>query len=222
MMRTYEKIETVFNRDTEGTKQLIINSYRNETVEYLKDNVWDFTEKADGTNIRIIYDGHRVSFAGRTDKADIPKPLLKMLEGTFGTLEAEELFEQTYGDKQVILFGEGYGGKIQGVGAGYRRDESFVLFDVLICENYQPRQWVEETAKMFGVKVIPLLFSGTLQDGIDYVLKHPKSVLAENDLYMEGVVARPHIEIKDRCGNRVIVKIKWRDFKYFSNEFNEN
>ena len=42
-MQTYNKIETVFNRDTEGTKRLILDSYRNETVEYLKDNIWQFT-----------------------------------------------------------------------------------------------------------------------------------------------------------------------------------
>lgn len=29
-MRTYEKIETVFKRDTEGTKKLIPNEYREE------------------------------------------------------------------------------------------------------------------------------------------------------------------------------------------------
>lgn len=29
----------------------------------------------------------------------------------------------------------------------------------------------------------------------------------------EGVVGRPAIEMQDRCGNRVIVKIKVRDFE---------
>ena len=72
MMQTYNKIETVFNRDIEGTKRLILDSYRNETVEYLKDNIWQFTEKIDGTNIRIHWDGHNVEFGGRTDKAHIP------------------------------------------------------------------------------------------------------------------------------------------------------
>ena len=33
MMQTYNKIETVFNRDTEGTKSLILGYYRNEKVE---------------------------------------------------------------------------------------------------------------------------------------------------------------------------------------------
>lgn len=34
-MKTYEKIETVFNRDIEGTKKLIIGDFRNETIEFL-------------------------------------------------------------------------------------------------------------------------------------------------------------------------------------------
>ena len=212
-MRTYEKIETVFNRDIEGTKKLIVGDFRNETVKYLQNNEWEFTEKVDGTNVRIYWDGHKVSFGGRTDRADIPKELLAALNEIFGAPEAEELFEQTYGDKEVILFGEGYGGKIQGCGRGYRPNESFILFDVLIGENYQSREWVEKTAQMFGIKTVPVLFTGTIRDGIKFVCSHPKSNVAEGDIYMEGVVGRPKVELKDRCGNRVIVKIKWNDFK---------
>lgn len=217
-MRTYEKIETIFNRDTTGTKKLIPGDFRNETVEFLKDTEWVFTEKIDGTNIRIYWDGHKVEFGGRTDNAEIPRPLLDSLNKIFGTTEAEELFEQTFGEKNVILFGEGYGGKIQGVGNEYRPDESFILFDVLIGENYQTREWVEKTAQMFGIKAVPVLFTGSLQAGIDYVCGHPKSAVAMKDTYMEGVVARPKVELKDRCGRRVIVKIKWKDFKDFAKE----
>lgn len=32
----YPKIETLFNRDIEGTKKLIIGSFRNPIVEYLQ------------------------------------------------------------------------------------------------------------------------------------------------------------------------------------------
>lgn len=214
-MRTYEKIETIFKRDIEGTKRLIPNEYRNETVEYLKDAMWYFTEKIDGTNIRVMWDGHDISFAGRTDKAQIPNHLLKYLEEKFKTNEAEELFEQTFGEKEVILFGEGYGYKIQNGGA-YRDDVSFILFDVLIGDNYQSREWVEKTAKMFDIEVVPIVAEGTLYKGIAYVLNHPKSTIGT--AWMEGVVGRPAVELKDRCGNRVIVKIKWEDFKYWSDK----
>ena len=214
-MRTYEKIETIFKRDIEGTKRLIPNEYRNETVEYLKDAMWYFTEKIDGTNIRVMWDGHDISFGGRTDKAQIPNHLLEYLEKKFKTNEVEELFEQTFGEKEVILFGEGYGYKIQNGGA-YRDDVSFILFDVLIGDNYQSREWVERTAKMFDVEVVPIVAEGSIDEGIAYVLSHPKSTIGT--AWMEGVVGRPAVELKDRCGNRVIVKIKWEDFKHWSDE----
>ena len=212
-MKQYEKIETVFCRDTNGTKRLVLNDYRNPTIAYLKDNMWLFTEKVDGTNIRIHWDGHKVEFGGRTDKAQIPGPLLNKLNEMFMTTEAEELFEQTWGDKDVVLFGEGYGPKIQN-GGDYRSDVSFILFDVLVGNNYQEREWVEKTAQMFNIDVVPIVLTGTIQDGIDYVMKHPRSTMGT--AMMEGVVGRPMIELRDRRGERVIVKIKWEDFKHFA------
>ena len=212
-MKQYEKIETVFCRDTNGTKRLVLNDYRNPTIAYLKDNMWLFTEKVDGTNIRIHWNGHKVEFGGRTDKAQIPGPLLDKLNEMFMTTEVEELFEQTWGDKDVILFGEGYGPKIQN-GGDYRSDVSFILFDVLVGNNYQEREWVEKTAQMFNIDVVPIVLTGTIQDGIDYVMKHPHSTMGT--AMMEGVVGRPMIELRDRRGERVIVKIKWKDFKHFA------
>ena len=208
-MVEYNKIDTVFNRDIYGTKRLIVDSWRNEAVEYLKDSRWQFTEKFDGTNIRVIWDGHSISFAGRTDKAIIPQHLLEYLNKTFSTQEVEQLFEQVYGDKQVILFGEGYGYKIQN-GGSYRNDVSFILFDVMIGENYQERQWVQETAVMLGIDVVPIVLEGTIEEAIEFVKKHPKSTVGT--AFMEGVVGRPAVELRDRTGKRIIVKIKYSDF----------
>ena len=211
-MREYHKIETVFNRSTDGDKRLIWGDYRNETVEYLANNIWQFTEKIDGTNIRIHWDGHNVEVGGRTDRAQIPKHLMDYLSATFFTPEVEEMFEQTYGEKDVILFGEGYGAKIQN-GGDYRSDVSFILFDVLIGDNWQSREWIEATAKMFGIDVVPIVLEGTIGDGIDYVMQHNHSTIGS--AVMEGVVGKPKVEMKDRLGNRIIVKIKWKDFKNF-------
>ena len=211
-MREYPKIETIFSRDTEGTKKLIFGTYRDETVKYLRFNDWQFTEKIDGTNISVEWDGHAVSFHGRTERAQIPKHLFEYLEKTFLTTEAEELFEQTYGDKNVILYGEGYGAKIQN-GGNYRSDVSFILFDVLIGDNWQEREWVEKTAKMFGIDVVPVVFVGSLEEGVDYVMEHHPSTIGT--AMMEGIVGRPMVEMRDRLGKRIIVKIKWEDFKEF-------
>lgn len=209
-MREYHKIETVFNRDIDGSKKLIVGSYRNETVEFLKDALWVFTEKVDGTNVRVHWDGHKVSFAGRTERAQLPSPLLEFLAIHFGSNKAEQVFEQIFGEREVILFGEGYGGKIQNGGA-YRPDMSFILFDVLIGDNWQEREWVVKTATAFGVDVVPVVLEGTLDEGIRFVMEHPKSHIGET-AYMEGVVGCPSRELRDRRGNRIIVKIKWEDF----------
>jgi ATP-dependent RNA circularization protein (DNA/RNA ligase family) len=184
--------------------------FRNPTVEFLKDNTWQFTEKIDGTNIRVHWNGHKVLFGGRTEDAQIPSHLLNKLIEMFGTDEAEQIFEQKFGEMEVMLFGEGYGPKIQ-KGGNYRNDVSFILFDVLISGNYQPRESVEDIAKAFGIDVVPIVLEGTIQDGVDFVKAKPKSTMGT--AMMEGVVGRPKVEMRDRSGKRIIVKIKVKDFK---------
>ena len=213
-MRTYEKIETIYIRDIEGTKKLVPGAYRNDTVRYLRDLPWYWTEKVDGMNVRVCWDGHRVSFGGRTDRAQIPADLVNRLNELFGTEEAEELFEQTFGEEEAILFGEGYGRKIQKGGGDYIPDGvDFILFDLLIGDNYQSRSVVERCATMFGIETVPTVGYGKLEDAVAYVRSHPNSVIAQKPREMEGLVCRPSHELRDRCGNRVIVKIKWNDFK---------
>jgi ATP-dependent RNA circularization protein (DNA/RNA ligase family) len=209
-MIEYNKIETLWERDMDGSKKLIEGKFRNPTVEYLKDNTWVFTEKVDGTNIRVHWNGHKVIFGGRTEDAQIPSHLLNKLIEMFGSDEAEQIFEQKFGEMEVILFGEGYGPKIQ-KGGSYRPDVSFILFDVLIGGNYQPRESVEDIARAFGIDIVPIILEGTIQDGVDFVKSNPKSTMGT--AMMEGLVGRPKIEMRDRCGKRVIVKIKVKDFK---------
>lgn len=210
-MVEYHKIETLFERD-EKTKKLIIGKFRNPTIEFLKDNIWTFTEKVDGTNIRVLWDGHQISFGGRTDNAQIPANLINRLNELFAGEVNAQMFEQKFGNTQVELFGEGYGAKIQNGGL-YRDDVDFILFDVLIGGNYQPRESVEDIAKYFNIDVVPIVLEGTLQEGIDYVLNNRKSLVAKNGAELEGVVGRTKIETQDRCRNRNIVKIKYKDFE---------
>ena len=210
-MKEYTKIETVFERAMEGTKKLIEGKYRNETVAYLKDNEWICTEKIDGTNIGVIWDGHKVSYQGRTERAQVPTHLMNRLIELFGGSINEELFEQKFGEMQVILFGEGYGAKIQN-GGKYRSDVSFILFDVYLPEQnlWLKRDAIEDIAKAFGIEAVPIVLKGTLQQAVDYVKSKPKSTIGEAD--MEGLVCRPAIDLLDRMGKRVIVKVKVADF----------
>lgn len=209
MLNEYHKIETLFERD-EKTKKLIEGKYRNATVEYLKNNKWQFTEKIDGTNIRVYWDGHKVSFHGRTDKAQIPADLVNRLNELFGGEINEQLFEQKFGETEVTLVGEGYGEKIQNGGV-YRKGQDFILFDVMIAGNWQSRESVEDIARTFNLDIVPIVLDGTIQEAVDYVKAKPKSKFGTAD--SEGVVGRPIVEMQDRTGHRIIVKIKVKDFE---------
>ena len=217
-MIEYNKIDTVFKRDTEGSKKLLIGQFRDETVDFLQDLAWEWTEKIDGTNIRVRWDGHKVEFGGRTDKVQIPAPLMNKLIELFGGETNAQIFEQAFGDREVILFGEGYGAKIQN-GGDYTLDGksvNFILFDVMICGNYQSRITVHAVAKMFNIGHVPVVGRGRLDEAIRFIMSHPKSKLMPYTHDMEGLVCRPVVELQDRCGHRVIVKIKWKDFKHFA------
>lgn len=209
-MREYPKIETVYNRDTTGTKKLIPGDFRNEAVKLLKDLQWVWTEKIDGTNIRVHWDGHTITFGGRTDRASIPVDLVNWLNDKFKNDETEELFEQKFGSSEVTLYGEGYGRKIQNGGLYISDGVSFILFDVLINDIWLNRDSVEDIAKTFDIDAVPIVGAGTIEEAVEYVKTKPMSTIGKAP--MEGVVCRTAVGLYDRLGNRIIVKIKVRDF----------
>ena len=160
-------------------------------------------------NIRVCWDGYRVSFAGRTDKAQIPTHLMAKLEELFGGETKEEIFEQTFGNKEVILFGEGFGEKIQ-KGGGLYGHVNFILLDVYIGGYWLERKAVADIASKFGIDRVPPIFIGNLESGVNFIKTHPKSRL--RDAEMEGIVGRPIVQMFSRTGQRIMVKIKCRDF----------
>lgn len=212
-MKEYHKIESVFERDMEGTKKLIEGKFRNPAVEYLKDNEWIFTEKVDGTNIRVHWDGHKVTFNGRTDNAQIPGSLVEKLNELFSGNVNEELFEQKFGATDVMFFGEGYGAGIQKGGGLYSQTKEFILFDVMVDGKWLERENVNEIAKSFNLKSVPIIDGvNTIQEAVDYVKCKPWSILSEGKKIIEGVVGTPKVRLFDIHGNRIIVKIKCEDF----------
>ena len=206
----YTKIPNIFVREQFGNNKLIEGEYATEELKTLANIPWVWTEKVDGTNIRVCWDGYRVTFAGRTDKAQIPKEVLSVLESLFGGESKEELFEQTFGTKPCILFGEGYGKKIQKNGELYG-EPNFIMFDAYVGNTWLLRSDVETIAEKFGVKCVPIVNVVTLPEAVEFVRSHPKSNL--RDYEMEGIVCRPIVELLSRRGNRIIVKIKCRDFE---------
>jgi len=216
-MNTYHKINTIFKRDmTQRNNPIIIGEWSEPEFQFLANNTWVFTEKVDGTNIRIMWDGSKITFNGKTDNAQMPAPLVQRLTDTF--LPLTETFAEAFGTNEgtsVCLYGEGYGAKIQKVGALYRPDQDFVLFDVKVGEWWLNRPDVENIATKLGVQIVPIVGEGTLWDAIDLVKVGMKSLWG--DFESEGIVARPKVELQTRGGRRIITKIKTVDYRNLEN-----
>jgi len=209
-MREYPKINTVFKRTSDGRK-LIEGEYSQPEFEYLKNNEWVFTEKVDGTNIRVMWDGEKITFGGKTDRAQIPATLFAWLQGFFLNRD-DDYFATTFQGCCACLYGEGYGAGIQKAGKLYLPDgPEFVLFDVKVEEWWLERVNVEDVAAKLGLRTVPIIGRGTLPVMIDLVKTGLQSVWGE--FRAEGIVARPAIELTQRNGSRIITKLKHRDFK---------
>ncbi|MBF0200989.1 MAG: RNA ligase family protein [Desulfamplus sp.] len=206
-MREYHKIQTVFLRDPQTNyKTLLEGEFAKPEFEYLKNNQWIVTEKVDGTNIRVQFDGTSVNFLGKTDRAETPSFLLEKLSELFpgDIFISNDL-------PRLCLYGEGYGAKIQKGGGNYIPDGcSFILFDVNVDGIWLDRDDVEDIASKLGIKAVPVIFRGSLTSAVEMVKKGFVSMLRKTP--PEGVVMKPEIEMFNRRGERIVTKLKIKDF----------
>ena len=207
-MKEYHKIQTVFKRDpATKNKNLLEGQYSIPAFEYLANNEWIFTEKIDGTNIRVILQNGAVTFGGKTDNAQIPAFLVQKLMEYFPLEKLLAVFP----DGNACLYGEGYGARIQKGGGLYiPNGVDFILFDVLCGGYWLERENVADVASKLGIRVVPIIGTGTLKDAIEKTRQGVKSTIG--NCVAEGMVMRPAVEMSDRNGNRIITKIKHKDF----------
>ena len=115
--------------------------------------------------------------------------------------------EQIFGEKEVHLFGEGLGEKIQG---GSSTENKIVLFDVLVQDNWLKYEDVKDIGNKLGLEVVNLEIEGTLNELIEYV-KTPRKA-SNKDIQMEGLIARPKYNLFTGK-KRIQTKIKFEMFK---------
>ncbi len=227
-MREYPKIQSIYKRDLEKTSKtfnkFLEGQWSLPEFEYLANNQWEWTEKIDGTNIRVIWfpkgtgegyeplsQGHYVNdavlFRGKTDNADIPKFLFAKLQEMFPAEKIREIFPDT----PLCLYGEGYGAKIQKGHTYIPNGVSFILFDVWIKGWWLKRLDVQDAATKLGIDVVPIKDYCTIPEAIElYVRNGFKSKWG--DFLAEGLVGKPIVELKDRRGDRILTKLKTKDF----------
>jgi hypothetical protein len=204
-MTEYHKIETLYERDDQTHKvkpELIL---KNPVYGTIKE--WDFTEKIDGTNIRCIWDGQKLAFGGKTDRAQIPGDLVSYLYDTVSAAKLAEMFQCP-----VVIYGEGYGAGIQ-KGGDYSPTKKFIVFDVLVDGKY----WLNwentcDVAAKLGLDVVPFIGRMTLEEATDLVRRGFRSALNGGKMQAEGLVGRTLIPLFTCDGKRLIVKLKTKDF----------
>jgi len=218
-MTPYPHIDSVFKRDTKG--KFLIGEYSQEEFKYLENNPWIWTEKIDGTNIRIMWDGKFTTFGGKTDNAQLPSKLVEWLQNKFQFADPNQYqMRNTFGEEgNVCLYGEGYGAGIQKGGGLYSAEQKFILFDVKIGHWWLKRDAIEDIATKLGLDVVPYIMMETLATMVNLVAKVAEenrnlpSALEGATAQTEGFVGQPAVSLFSRKGERIITKIKVKDFK---------
>jgi len=201
-MQEYVKIYNIFNRDETGSLEIKDGYYMLDTVQMLKDIHWCWTEKVDGTNVRIYWNGHSLSFGAKYDTDEISSDVKDYLTTLFINNEFDEMFEQKFGRSCVTLFGVCYKTDIN--------DIKFVLHDVYKDDIWLSQVEIDYIAHCFNIDSVPVVSIGVLKRAIDFVKTKPMSKIG--DFPMSGLICKPCIDLFDRLGNRIMVKIRVRDF----------
>ena len=197
----YGKMYNPFKRDPD-THEVKYGFWTLPVFDYLQNNQWEFTEKLDGMNIRLYPETK--SFYGRTDRAQIPAQLHTHLQGILENEDKNDKLFCNFG-KNLVLYGEGIGPKIQ-KGGKYCDHQKFVLFDARSDWSWLNREYLLDIGNILDIPCVPLVATGILHEGIDLVSAGLQSKYG--DFQAEGLVGRP----AHGFAEHIRIKIKNRDF----------
>ncbi|MBP5700795.1 MAG: hypothetical protein J6W71_08160, partial [Methanobrevibacter sp.] len=201
-------------------------------IEYQVDTVNNIEYEETNIPVGVHFD---VRIAGKTDNAQIPKNLLKHMQDkypnekvlaalglkAFIPIEEWETEHNWLTVEQIpamyTIYGEGYGEGIQSGGWYIKGGNEFIVFDVKVNNIYLKTDARDDIATKLGAPIVPFIGYFTLDEASDYVRKGFRSQIAENpDAKMaEGLVLRTDLGLRDRMGERLIVKVKYEDFQKY-------
>ena len=212
----YPKIKSLFKRgdDFKFTEQLV-----SEFLSDFKDFYWVCLEKLDGMNIRIFcdYEKQEFKYFGRTDAAHIPEHLKPALDRVVSAAKenADSIKQAFAGIDKFILYGEGFGHKIQSGGLYLGENTDFNLFD---CYSILPSEkgfWMDELkiqqlAGLLKTNTAPSFESMTVSEAVSMVKSGFSS--KHGTARAEGLILKTRFPLFDSFGERLIFKLKTKDF----------
>ena len=240
-MHYYSKISCPFLRVNPKDKVVDLNQYSDKYADLLSNVEFCATEKVDGKNLNIIYDGDDIRFEGHTNKSTWLQEEETWIKNKFINDGFIQMCEQMFGEKTVQFCGELIGPKI--LNNRYNLDDyKFVVFDIKINDVYINREAVKEITNVLYMDSIDV-YKGTLMfSAFDLNVPNEfkeRNYSASDPLYLtikewaefmqsvdqqlfigsrfnpnieiEGFVIRPKYELVKSNGERVIYKIKYKD-----------
>ena len=116
----------------------------------------------------------------------------------------------------IIVYGEAYGGKQQGMSHTYGKDLKFIVFDVKVGDSFVDVPNAHQIAEKLGLDFVYYTKIPTDMKYIDAERDNPSVQAVRNgvgeDKVREGVVLRPLMELTKNNGVRVICKHKGEKF----------
>ena len=118
--------------------------------------------------------------------------------------------------KEITIFGEAYGGKMQGMKDTYGSDLKFIAFEVCIHDQWCSVPQAEKIALKLGFEFVPFEMIDTTEEAINKEMMSDSVVAVRRGMgpgkMREGVVLRPLVELIHPNGGRIIAKHKRPEF----------
>lgn len=168
-------------------------------------------EKIHGTSAHIRWNAESgIKFFSGGEKHD-------RFVGLFDQEALEKEIKDNIGCESIVVYGEAYGGKMQGMSKTYGKDLKFVVFDVKINTCWLSVPQAEAVAIALGLEFVYYARVSTDLDSLDRERDKPSTQAIRNGVEgeypREGVVLRPLIELTTNNGKRIIAKHKREEFR---------
>lgn len=167
--------------------------------------------KIDGTSSHLSWNGGKLGFFSGGSKHE-------SFVALFDHEALSKAFMDSFGaDMKVIVYGEAYGGKLQGMSKTYGPSLRFVAFDVRVGENWLSVPKAENVVQRLGLEFVHYNEIPTDLAAIDAERDADSVQAVRNGMgsghMREGVVLRPLIEVTMNNGERIICKHKRDEFR---------
>ena len=168
------------------------------------------TEKIHGTNCRIgLIEGEWMA-GSMSVRRKPPEEQEQWASSTYWfplSLPPVRALLEEFGatNRQVVLFGEVFGSKIQDLHYGYKGKLGFRAFDLLVDGKYLNPDDFLQACDRHGVETVPVLFRGEYDLNTVKLLSEGGTTLDDAHI-REGVVVKPVVERVDPKVSRVAMK----------------